>query len=321
MHCINDTRIAEIWIVGLQMNTETAILLFFSILTMYIFILIGNCLIVIMVLSRVQLHSPMYFFLCSLSLCEIIFTSNLIPLLLYTLLNGGAAVYLSSCLGQYYLGASLAVTECFLLAVMSLDRYLAICNPLHYTLVMNLKLCLELNMVSWTTGFASMLTVVILMFQLDFCGPNVVDHYFCDFAPILELSCSNIFVIKTEGTLWTFFITIFPSAFIVGTYVCIILAIFRISSSTKRQKTFSTCSSHLSVVCLFYGSLIILYVIPHQGLSSLNHKCMSLIYTVVTPLLNPIIYSFRNQEIKLVLKKMLTDLKQLLTFKLAFRMT
>ncbi|KAG8455757.1 hypothetical protein GDO86_001809 [Hymenochirus boettgeri] len=304
----NHTRIQEVWLAGLPSSEQSKILLFFILLTAYIIILIGNCLVIYLVLTRSILHHPMYIFLSSLAFSEIVFTTNLLPILLHALLNGGAAMNFTNCLAQYYLCASLGVAECFLLAVMSFDRYMAICNPLHYALVMNLKLCLELILCSWVGGFICMLATIVLICQLHFCGPKFIDHFFCDFAPLLELSCSDTSVVKMETTLCAFSVTIFPLGFVIGTYVCIILAILRIRTSTGRKKTFSTCSSHLFVVSTYYGSLIILYVVPLKGLTSTNHKILSLIYTVVTPLFNPIVYSLRNQDIKVGLKKLLSDI-------------
>ncbi|OCT98198.1 hypothetical protein XELAEV_18010428mg [Xenopus laevis] len=306
----NYTRITDVWIEGLPGSEQTKMISFFILLAIYIIILIGNFLVIFLVASKSNLHSPMYFFLCGLSLSEIIFTTNLMPVLLNALLNGGTTMYLTACLAQYYICASLGVTECFLLAVMSFDRYMAICKPLHYASSMNLKSCLQLIICSWAGGFLSMLPTIFMMCKLDFCGPKVIDHFFCDLTPVLGLSCSDIFVVKTETTLCASSVTIFPLAFVIGTYVCIILAILRIRSFSGRLKAFSTCSSHLSVVCTYYGSLIILYVIPHQGLSSTNHKMLSLMYSVVTPLFNPIVYSLRNQEIQVGLKKMLTNIRK-----------
>uniref|UniRef100_A0A803K349 Olfactory receptor n=1 Tax=Xenopus tropicalis TaxID=8364 RepID=A0A803K349_XENTR len=310
MYESNYTRVAEVWITGLQ-NSETArIPLFIFLLTIYLTVLMGNSLVILLVLSRSHLQSPMYIFLSGLSFSEIIFTSDLMPTLLGALLQGGTAIYFISCLAQFYLCASLGVTECLLLAVMSFDRYMAICDPLHYQLVMSSQLCLLLIIFSWAGGFMIVLIALIMICQLDFCGPRVVDHFFCDFAPLLELSCSNSSAVKTYISLCVVAAIIFPLAFVMGTYVCIIHVIFRIPSSAGRKKAFSTCSSHLSVVYTYYGTLIILYVIPHHAVSSTSNKILSLMYTVVTPLFNPIIYSLRNQEIKEVLKHLLPGISK-----------
>ncbi|KAM4808071.1 olfactory receptor 11A1-like [Rhinophrynus dorsalis] len=308
MHKGNSTRILEVWITGIENLQETRIILFMILLIIYILILIGNFLIIVLVSVMDNLHSPMYFFLCSLSFSEILFTTDLIPFFLHVLLKDGAFMDFTSCLAQWYVSASLAATECVLFAVMSYDRYMAICNPLHYALVMNLRFCQELVICSWTGGFMIMLILLIQVCQLYFCGPKDIDHFFCDLFPILNLSCSDTFAVKAETFIVTFLGVIFPLVFVIGTYVCIILAISKIHSVTGRKKTFSTCSSHLAVVCTYYGTLIALYVVPHEGLSSKINKILSLLYTFVTPLFNPIIYSLRNQEIKSGLKKFLADL-------------
>ncbi|XP_053306997.1 olfactory receptor 11L1-like [Spea bombifrons] len=188
---------------------------------------------------------------------------------------------------------------------MSYDRYMAICDPLHYTSVVNLNFCKGLIICSFTGAFISMLTPLILTCQLHFCGPNVIDHFFCDFAPITRLSCSDTFAVKLVTFLVSSSVTLFPFGFVIGTYVCIIHTIMKIPSVSGRKKTFSTCSSHLTAVCLYYGALISVYVVPVQGLSNSANKILSLIYTVITPLINPIIYSLRNQEIKAGLQRIL----------------
>ncbi|XP_063312510.1 olfactory receptor 11L1-like [Pelobates fuscus] len=179
---------------------------------------------------------------------------------------------------------------------MSYDRYIAICNPLHYASIMNLHFCKELIVCSWASGFISMLSTLAMISQLKFCGPKFIDHFFCDFAPLVNLSCSDTFVVKTETFVMCSLMIIFSFGFVIGTYVCIINTILKVHSSTGRYKTFSTCISHLASVCTYYGTLTALYGFPVQNLSSFN-KVLSLIYTVVTPLFNPIIYSLRNHEI------------------------
>ncbi|XP_063312509.1 olfactory receptor 11L1-like [Pelobates fuscus] len=277
-------------------------ILFVSFLLLYIMILLGNLLILSLVTSTKNLQSPIYIFLCSLSLSEIMFTTNLIPMFLQILLSNGSRMYINYCLAQFYLCASLGANECFLFAIMSYDRYIAICNPLHYASIMNLNFCIELIVYSWAGGFMSMLCTLIMVCQLNFCGPKTIEHFFCDFAPLMSLSCSDTFAVKMETFLISSSVTIFPFGFVIGTYVCIIKTILKIPTSNGRHKTFSTCSSHLTSVCTYYGTLIIIYVLPVQSLSSFN-KVVSLIYTVITPLLNPIIYSLRNREIKAALQK------------------
>ncbi|XP_075067076.1 olfactory receptor 11L1-like [Mixophyes fleayi] len=297
----------EVWIMGLQNLEETRVYLFTFFLIIYIIILTGNFLVISVVASETRLHSPMYILLCSLSLSEILFTNNLIPVFLHVLWENGAAMYLTGCLAQFYVCGSLGATECFLFASMSYDRYLAICKPLHYISVMSLEFCREIVLCSWICGFASMLITLILVCQLNFCGPKVIDHFFCDFAPIVELSCSDTNVVKIETFIFSSTVTLFPFMFVIGSYVCIILTILKISSSTGRKKAFSTCSSHLAVVCTYYGTLISVYVVPARYYSSESNKIMSLLYTVVTPFLNPVIYSIRNREIRIGIRRLLCE--------------
>ncbi|XP_018095050.2 olfactory receptor 6P1 [Xenopus laevis] len=184
--------------------------------------------------------------------------------------------------------------ECLLLTVMSYDRYLAICNPLHYGSIMNVKLCLSMSLWSWGLAFIVALVLDLLISHLQFCGPFIIDHYFCDFAPLLELSCSDITVVQLTDVIFTVPFILTPFCFIIFTYISIVLAILRISSSTGRHKAFSTCSSHLIVVCTYFGSLITLYMVPSKGHGFNMNKILSLLYTVGTPFFNPVIYSLRN---------------------------
>ncbi|XP_053555798.1 olfactory receptor 484-like [Bombina bombina] len=294
----NQTAITEVWIIGLQSFNGTRIFLFIIILAIYIVIVAGNMLVISLVIIKTNLHTPMYFFLSNLSSSELMFTTNIVPKFLQILWAKKSKISIIQCLTQFYICGSLAATECFLLTVMSYDRYVAICNPLHYNYFMSFRICYQLAAWCWICGFSSMLTTLILVCQLHFCGPNIIDHFFCDFAPILEISCSDISTVKLETFIFTSSVTLFPFIFIIGTYVYIILTILKIPSTTGRQKSFSTCSSHLTIVSIYYATLITVYVVPSRGKSNTINKILSLMYTIVTPLFNPIIYSLRNQGIK-----------------------
>ncbi|XP_018426210.1 PREDICTED: olfactory receptor 11L1-like [Nanorana parkeri] len=263
----------------------------------------GNIIIILLVSTNYRLQSPMYFFLGNLSFSDVLLTSNIVPSMLNVTLMGGSTVSLRNCITQYLVYGGSACMECLLLTVMSYDRYLAICNPLHYTTIMDLKRCLYLVVFSWLLGFTATLIPVFIMQTLWFCGPNVIDHFFCDFDPLLQLSCSDVSVAKYMVFALSSLVTVIPFLFIIATYVCIFLNILRITSVSGRQKTFSTCSSHLAVVCSYYGSLFAMYVVPSRQQSLTMNKVVSLMCTVVTPLLNPIIYSLRNQEIKSAIQK------------------
>ncbi|XP_077317177.1 olfactory receptor 11L1-like [Lithobates pipiens] len=301
----NYSRITEVWLIGIDHLQSTRIVLFVFFLIMYMMIVTGNLLIISVITSEHCLHSPMYMFLCSLSLSEVVFTTNLVPKFLQVLWEDGAAINLGNCLAQFYVCASLGATECLLFASMSFDRYLAICKPLHYCSVMSFEFCGKLVLFSWVCAFTSLSITLIMITQLQFCGPKIIDHYFCDFAPILELSCSDTYAVEIETFIITSSVALFPFLFVIGTYICIITTILNIPSSTGRWKSFSTCSSHLATVCTYYGTLISLYAIPTHTFSRTVSKTLSLSYTVVTPMFNPIIYSLRNKNIKLGVQKCL----------------
>ncbi|XP_040198028.1 olfactory receptor 10A7-like [Rana temporaria] len=301
----NETSVTEFWLLGFQNFHNLKIPLFIIFLAIYVSILTGNLLIIALVLVSRNLNTPMYFFLSNLSSSDIILTTVVFPTMLLVLLKNGESITFSGCITQLYLFGSSAITECFLLTVMSYDRYLAICNPLRYLLIMNQKL--QVLLVAWSWVFAFLLTMITVsqMCQLQFCGPNVIDHFFCDPTPLLELSCSDTSVIQLENLILGLPVTLFPLGFITVTYAYILITILKITSSSGRKKAFSTCSSHLTVVCIYYGTLIMLYVIPSKGLSVNLTKVQSLLYTVVTPLFNPIIYSLRNHEIQIGIKRII----------------
>ncbi|XP_053330327.1 olfactory receptor 5V1-like [Spea bombifrons] len=299
----NQTAVKEIVLLGFQALHNFKIFYFLLFLMLYTLTLTGNVTIVTLVTVSPNLKHPMFFFLGHLSMTDIILTTNIVPNMLCAILKEGITVSLSACIVQLqFFGISLGA-ECLLLTVMSYDRYLAICNPLQYNSIMVAKLRLQLAVSCWLLGFIISFITVILVSKLDFCGPNFIDHFFCDLLPLLQLSCSDTFSVRLENILLGTPITLFPAIIIVITYVCIFNAIFKIPSTSGRQKTFSTCSSHLTVVAIFYGTLVTLYIIPSSGYSLNANKVLSLLYTVVTPLFNPIIYSLRNKEIRVAFKR------------------
>ncbi|KAM4749316.1 olfactory receptor 5G9-like [Rhinophrynus dorsalis] len=245
----------------------------------------------------------MYFFLCHLSLCDILISSNVSPNTLQVIMAGRCPISVSACLTQLYFFGASAIIECCLLTVMSYDRYLAICNPLHYMSIMNYNVPCYLVLWPWMAGFLLSLMTDVFVFELTFCGPNIIDHFFCDLAPMLELSCSNTSAVEIEVSIVVIVVVISQLLFVVVTYICIFISILQISSTSGRQKAFSTCSSHLAVVSMYYGTLITLYVAPSRGYSLTMNKILSLLNTVVTPLFNTIIYSLRNKEIRTVASK------------------
>ncbi|XP_044300483.1 olfactory receptor 5B21-like [Varanus komodoensis] len=305
MEIKNQTEIAEFILLGFGDLQNLQIPLFLLFLLIYILTMAGNLLIVVLIVSDQHLHTPMYFFLGNLSCLEVCYSSTILPRMLVSFLSSNKVIFFRVCIMQYFFFGGLAGTECYLLSVMSYDRYLAICKPLHYAALMNSKLCRNLVCGSWSNGFLVSAIVTLFMSQLHFCGPNVINHFFCDSLPILKLSCSNTQLVFTLIIVLCSGFTIPPFFLTLASYVCIISKILKISSKEGRQKTFSTCSSHLTVVAIFYGSLVIVYMLPKTNeLMDLN-KIFSAGYTIVPPLLNPLIYSLRNQEVKKALRRVL----------------
>ncbi|XP_073532238.1 olfactory receptor 11A1-like [Phyllobates terribilis] len=298
-------NVTEFFLNGFKNLHNIQIFIFCLCLIIYIFTLFGNLLIILLVAANARLHSPMYFFLSNLSLSEVVFTTNIVPNMLHKLLSEDNSISLPECLTQYYFFSTTATTECLLLAIMSYDRYLAICRPLHYSSLMNFQLCSWTAMWAWLTGLLISMITLILLCKSNFCGPNVIDNFFCDLSPLIELICSDTFMIELESFVFASLLTLLPFIFIITTYIIILYYIFKIPSSTGRKKAFSTCSSHLAVVSTYYGTLITMYVAPSRKQIFSISKALSLLYTVVTPLLNPIVYSLRNKEIHIALNSIL----------------
>ncbi|XP_068129389.1 olfactory receptor 10AG1-like [Hyperolius riggenbachi] len=250
----------------------------------------------------------MYFFLTQLALTDIFLITVILPNMLRIVLVVEAILQFHHCIAQFYFFGALEGMECFLLTVMSCDRYLAICKPLHYTMIMSHQNCLILVVTCWTLSFAILLIHPLIIVNLKFCGSNVIDHFFCDLDPILELSCSDTTILQLVVTSSSTLFVAIPFFLIIMSYVYIITTIFKIPSVTGRQKVFSTCSSHLTVVSLFYGTLSCVYLAPRKGQSGNITKYLSLLYTVGTPLINPIIYSLRNKDLKKVGRKLINKL-------------
>ncbi|XP_044138646.1 olfactory receptor 11L1-like [Bufo gargarizans] len=307
----NSSIVTEILLLGFQNLKKFRICFFLLLLIIFCVTVCGNLLIILVVSSSRSLHSPMYFFLTQLSFTDILLTTTIVPNMLHIVLYEGSFVPFVGCLTQFYFFSASESLECLLLSVMSYDRYQAICNPLHYTSVMDLTFCVKAVLLCWVIMLAVTLTLSITMSQLQFCGPNVIDHFFCDLDPLLELSCSDTFFLKLEDMILAVPYVLSPFIVILVSYIYIIVTVLKIPSVTGRQKTFSTCSSHLAVVSLYYGSIICIYLFPNKGNVK---KILSLFYTVVTPLLNPMIYSLNNRDIKKAFKN-LRNKKSCLPFK------
>ncbi|XP_063785600.1 olfactory receptor 11A1-like [Pseudophryne corroboree] len=299
------TNFSTIILLGFQTEDTYRALLFILLVVIYCVTLFGNVLIITLVSHSKSLHSPMYYFLTQLSIYDIMLTTDIVPNMLHIVLHDEATISLIGCITQFYLFGSAEEGECFILMVMSYDRYLAICKPLHYMCIMNNTCCLNLIIVSWVLSFSLSFIVTVMMGDLQFCGPNIIDHFFCDFNPILQLSCSDISNILMTSVLLGVFDLVCPLFLIILSYAYIVSVVSKISTSTGRWKSFSTCSSHLTVVCIFYGTLTATYMLPNKGRLLIISKILSMLYTVIIPFLNPFIYSLKNNDIKEALIKKL----------------
>ncbi|XP_053120607.1 olfactory receptor 10A7-like [Hemicordylus capensis] len=296
--------ISEFILLGFGDLPKLQIFLFLLFLVIYLLSMAGNLLIIVLVAADRHLHTPMYFFLGNLSFLESCCSSTILPKMLSSLLTGEKSISLKACFTQFFMFACLEGAECYLLAMMSYDRYLAVCKPLHYATLMNGWLSFQLAAVSWVSGLLVSTSLTLTMSWLSFCGSNEIDHFFCDVIPdIRYVSCSDTYFLEWSSFIFSCVFTLPPFVLTVASYVFIILSVLRIPSITGRQKAFSTCSSHLIVVGLYYGALMLVYMLPRS--KNLRHvkKVFSLFYTVLTPMVNPLIYSLRNKEVKGAMKK------------------
>uniref|UniRef100_A0A8D1CEZ6 Olfactory receptor n=1 Tax=Sus scrofa TaxID=9823 RepID=A0A8D1CEZ6_PIG len=309
----NKTIVTEFILLGFQGEKKVEILLFFAFLLMYMTSLIGNTMIVLLVWGDYRLHSPMYFFVANLSFLEVAITSTVVPKMLANTFSLTKTISFMDCLTQSFFYFLLGSTEFFILAVMSFDRYVAICNPLRYTIIMNKQTCILLLLGSYVGAFLSILASSILTAPLPFCGPNVINHFFCDSAPMLKLVCADISLAELADFVSSA-VLLLGSLLLTGvSYTCIVIAILKIPSVQGRQKAFSTCVSHITVVTLYYGSSIFIYVQPKKVTVMDANKFATVLNTIVTPVLNPFIYSLRNKKVKDSLKDSLNKYVSMLT--------
>ncbi|XP_012789298.2 olfactory receptor 10A5 [Sorex araneus] len=295
----NWTRFSEFVLMSFSsLPPEVQSLLFLIFLIIYLITLTGNSLIILVTLADPTLHSPMYFFLRNLSFLEIGFNLVIVPKMLTTLLARDTSISFIGCATQMYFFFFFGVAECVLLATMAYDRYVAICNPLHYPVIMNHKTCTKLAVASWFPGLPVATVQTTWLFSFPFCGTNKVNHFFCDSPPVLKLVCADTALFEIYAIVGTILVVMIPCLLILCSYTRIAAAILKIPSTKGKHKAFSTCSSHLLVVSLFYVSSSLTYFRPKSNNSPESKKMLSLSYTVVTPMLNPIIYSLRNNEVK-----------------------
>ena len=294
-------NVTELIISGLFQDPEVQRVCFAVFLPVYLATVVGNGLIVLTVRVGKSLRSPMYFFLSHLSLVEISYSSTIVPKFITDLLSRIKTISLEGCVAQIFFFHFFGVTEIFLLTVMAYDRYVAICKPLHYTTIMSRSLCHQLVAASWLGGFVHSMVQIIITLQLSFCGPNVIDHYFCDLHPLFKLACTDTFVEGVIVLTNSGLISVFSFLLLVSSYI-VILVNLRNHSAEGRRKALSTCACHVTVVVLFFGPAIFLYMRPPSTFT--EDKLVAVFYTVVTPMLNPIIYTLRNAEVKIALKRL-----------------
>ena len=305
MNVANQTRVTEFIFLGFSGVLYLRLALFVIFLTVYLLSLMGNTLIIFIVLMDSTLQTPMYIFLGNLSFLEIWYTTVTVPKLLATCLSQVVTISVSGCIMQYYFFFSMGATECILLAVMAYDRYLAICSPLRYSFLMNFQVCLQFSAGSWIGGFIAPVLPTVLVSYLNFCGSQKINHFFCDSEPIFQLSCSDTFLVEALGYTCTSVVILSSFLLTMSSYGNIVVTIIKLSSREARKKTFSTCASHLTVVTIYYGTIIFAYVRPPAKHNFTMGKVVSVFYCVVTPLLNPLVYILRNKDVKKAFRKVL----------------
>ncbi|XP_004688418.1 PREDICTED: olfactory receptor 6N2-like [Condylura cristata] len=299
----NSSRLSEFVLLGFPNVGRIKGWLFLLLLLAYMFTVCGNLLIFLVIRLNTALHKPMYHFISILSFLELWYTATTIPKMLANLLSEKKTISFAGCLLQTYFFHALGGSECYLLTAMAYDRYLAICQPLHYPAIMTPTLCFKMAACCWTTGFLCPITEISLVSQLPFCGNNKIPHIFCDFPPLLGLACKDTSINVLVNFAINSFIIVISFLFIMFSYGRIIVAVFKIKSTAGRKKAFSTCASHLIVVFLFFGSIIFMYVRLKKSYSPTLDRTFAVVYSVVTPLANPIIYSLRNKELIRAIKK------------------
>ncbi|XP_019575512.2 olfactory receptor-like protein OLF4 [Rhinolophus sinicus] len=305
MEAENLTRVSEFVLLGLSEEPDLQPLLFGLFLSMYLITVLGNLLIVLAVSSDSHLHTPMYFFLSNLSFVDICFTSTTVPKMLVNIQTQSKVITYEGCITQMYFFIFFAGFDICLLTVMAYDRFVAICHPLHYTVIMNPRLCGQLVLVSWIMSVLNALLQSLMVLRLSFCADLQIPHFFCELNQMIQLACSDNFV----NTLVLYIVTVLLGSVslsgILYSYSKIISCIRAMSSAQGKYKAFSTCASHLSVVSLFYLTSLGVYLSSAATHSSQSSATASVLYTVVTPMLNPFIYSLRNKDIKGALKRFL----------------
>ncbi|XP_003421443.2 olfactory receptor 1S1-like [Loxodonta africana] len=304
MHQGNQTTISEFILLGLSKHAEQQKVLFVLFLGMYLVTMVGNGLIILAISLDSYLHTPMYLFLANLSFADISSISTSVPKMLMDIHTKSQSISYESCITQMYFSIVFIVIDNILLGVMAYDRFVAICHPLNYVTIMKPRICVLLSVIPWILSNIVALTHTLLLIQLIFCDSNILPHFFCDLALLLKLSCSDTVVNELVLFVVGLSVITFPFALIVFSYIHIISAVLRISTTEGKWKAFSTCGSHLTVVLLFYGTIVGVYFFPSSTHPDDTDKIGAVLFTVVTPMINPFIYSLRNKDMKCALRKL-----------------
>ncbi|XP_059039517.1 olfactory receptor 6C74-like [Mustela lutreola] len=294
----NHTQAIVFILAGLTDDPQLKVVLFIFLLLTYLLSITGNLTIITLTLVDIHLKTPMYFFLRNFSFLEISYTTTCIPKLLVTMATGDKTISFNCCATQVFFAFLLGASEFYLLAAMSYDRYVAICKPLHYTTIMNSKVCIQLLFCCWLAGFFTIFVPLLLGVNLDFCASKIIDHFYCDTTPLMQISCSDTQLIETMGFISASMTLVVTLVMVIISYTFIVLTILKFPSTNQKKKAFSTCSSHMIVISLSYGSCIFMYVKPSVKQRISFSKGIAVLNTSVAPLLNPFIYTLRNQQVK-----------------------
>ncbi|XP_012607919.1 olfactory receptor 8B3-like [Microcebus murinus] len=302
----NGSFVTEFILVGLTDQPDLQLPLFFLFLAMYMVTVLGNLGLVTLIRLNSHLHTPMYFFLFNLSFIDFCYSSVFTPKLLMNFVSEKNIISYMGCMTQLFFFCFFGISECYVLTSMAYDRYVAICNPLLYNIAMSHKVCCNLMLGSYLMAFSGAMAHTGCMLRLTFCDANTINHYFCDILPVLQLSCTSTYINELVVFIVVGINTIVPSVTIFISYACILSNILKIRSKEGRSKAFSTCSSHITAVSLFFGSGAFMYLKPSSALSMDEGKISSVFYTNVVPMMNPLIYCLRNKDVKLALRKTLS---------------
>ncbi|KAE8619434.1 hypothetical protein XENTR_v10009767 [Xenopus tropicalis] len=303
---IRNRSLNEFYLRAFSASGGTQILLFVGVLVMYLLAAFGNIMINIVICLESNLHKPMYFFLCNLGLLDLIYVSSTLPKLMAVTVTGGSSISFYGCITQMFIFATCVTAEFFLLTFMAYDRYVAICIPLRYSVIMNKRSCRLFATLSWLGSSFNSLLYCFLIRDLPFCNIHEIQNFYCSPKTMIKLSCSDITYIETLMSIETTFMALLPLLLILASYVFIICAIIKIPISTGRSKTFSSCSSHLTIVIIFCGTGLSIYIKPESEYSPEQEMLLSLLYAGVVPMLNPLVYSFRNTDVLKAIRKIIT---------------